>query len=346
MQKTQSFEMNLSALMAMIAIFILPGYNVQVQSQYENRTGSVNTAAPLIWLCGEDPVVQRDKHKDQPADYMDLFGSTEGWPVAASRVKVFKISTQMALRGSDEQLKTIIDGLKREGIGMAIEMGVLVGSSRCGMGVEGYALEMGVENAAKRIQKLGGTLDYVAMDEPVWFGHVASGGTKCRDAIAGLAEQAAPKLVLLRRIFPNVQIGEIEPVNGSQYAMSLDNRFMDDVMEFDALLEQKSGVKLAFLHADVAWTSNWQPELEMMANRSHARGMRFGLICDGDANVGSNEAWVQQALQRYQTVVANPRTRPDDLIVQSWEPLPTRMLPETNPGSLTYEAKQLAMLFP
>ena len=105
-------------------------------------------------------------------------------------------------------------------------------------------------------------------------------------------------------------------------------------------------MKLAFLHADVAWTTNWRPELEMMANRAHAKGMRWGLICDGDANVGSDEAWVQQALQRCRDVAANPRTRPDDLIVQSWEPLPTRMLPETNPGSLTFEAKQLSILFP
>jgi hypothetical protein len=223
---------------------------------------------------------------------------------------------------------------------------VLVGSSRCGMGVEGYALENGVEAVCKRIRKFGGALDYVAMDEPVWFGHVASGGTRCRDAIADLAEQAAPKLMLLRQYFPNVQIGEIEPVNTSRNAMSLDSRFIDDVMAFDNLLEQKSGVKLAFMHADVAWTSNWSPVLEMMANRAHARRMRFGLICDGDANVGGDEAWVQQAIQRCRTVAANPRTRPDDLIVQSWEPLPTRMLPETNPGSLTFEAKQLAMLFP
>ena len=338
--------MKFSSLMVILAILVSPIRNLKVHSQNINRPEARNTATPMIWLCGEDPVVQRDKHKNQPADYMDLFGSTEAWPVAASRVKVFKISTQMALRGSDEQLKSIIDGLKREGIGMAIEMGVLVGSSRCGLGVEGYALEMGVENAAKRIRNLGGTLDYVAMDEPVWFGHVASGGTKCRDAIADLAEQAAPKLVLLRRYFPNVQIGEIEPVNGSQYALSLDSRFIDDVMEFEGLAEKKSGVKLAFLHADVAWTTNWRPELEMMANRAHARGMRFGLICDGDANAGGDEAWVQQAIQRCRDVAANPRTRPDDLIVQSWEPLPTRMLPETNPGSLTFEAKQLSMLFP
>jgi hypothetical protein len=332
--------------MAWMAISLLSCYNAKAQSPNKDLAKPGSAASPQIWLCGEDPAVQQAKHRDQPADYMDLFGSTAGWPVAAARLKVFKLSTQMVLRGNDEQLKTIIDGLKRDGIGLAVELGVLVGSSRCGFGVEGYASATGVESVCRRIKKFGGTLDYVAMDEPVWFGHVAKGGTRCRDSIADLAEQAAPKLMLLRQYFPNVQIGDIEPVSTSPSAMSMDNRFVDDLMEFISLVEQKSGVKLAFLHADVAWTTNYQPVLAMMANRAHARGMRFGLICDGDVNAGGDEAWVRQAIQRRRTVAANPRTMPDDLIVQSWEPLPTRMLPETNPGALTFEVKQLAMLFP
>jgi len=68
------------------------------------------------------------------------------------------------------------------------------------------------------------------------------------------------------------------------------------------------------------------------------------VICDGDEDVGGDEAWVRQALQRCQAVTAGPRTPPDDLIVQTWETLPTRMLPETDPGSLTYEARQVMTL--
>jgi hypothetical protein len=85
----------------------------------------------------------------------------------------------------------------------------------------------------------------------------------------------------------------------------------------------------------------WQPLLENLATRLHANGMRVGVICDGDANVGGDEAWVRQALQRCQATIADPKVRPDDLIVQTWEPLPTKMLPETDPGALTYEAVQI-----
>jgi hypothetical protein len=52
------------------------------------------------WLAGEDPVVQQQKHKQVPADYMDLFKPDAPWPTSASQLKVFKISTQMALHGT------------------------------------------------------------------------------------------------------------------------------------------------------------------------------------------------------------------------------------------------------
>ena len=100
-----------------------------------------------------------------------------------------------------------------------------------------------------------------------------------------------------------------------------------------------------FVHADMAWAiPGWQPLLETLAARLHANGMRVGVICDGDANVSGDEAWVRQALQRCRAVAANPKVKPDDLVVQSWEPLPTKMLPETDPGSLTYEVNAVSKL--
>jgi hypothetical protein len=83
-------------------------------------------AAPDYWLCGEDPVVQKDKNKSCPADYMDLFRLDSPWSSSAAKLKGFKISTQLVLRGTDEQLKTVIEGLKARHIPMSIEMGLLV----------------------------------------------------------------------------------------------------------------------------------------------------------------------------------------------------------------------------
>jgi hypothetical protein len=176
-------------------------------------------AGPQLWLSGDDPVVQAQKHKQTPADYMDLFRPDSAWSHASQRVAAFKISHQFALRASDQQLATLIGDLRRRHIALAIELGVLEGSSRCGVGVEGYEMPAAVETAAIRIKKAGGQLDYVAFDEPVWHGHegkglTGAGRTFCSDSIADLVDQIVPKIVILHSYFPNAAFGDIDPVSG------------------------------------------------------------------------------------------------------------------------------------
>jgi hypothetical protein len=309
---------------------------------------AASSSKPQIWLAADDPVVQAQKHKNEPVDYMDLFKPESPWGSPGTRLEAFKISTQMALRGSDEQLRTVIEGLKARHVKLAIEMGLISGpgSGQCGMHVEGYSSPGGPETAARRIKALGGEIDYAAMDEPVWWGHVAgelSGGRRgCGYSIDDLSSKLAPQIEMLHRYFPNIRIGDIEPINTSPHATGMDPRYIDNLTAFMDLLQKITGMKPAFLHADVAWKWEWRSEMEEMARQAHARGIRFGVICDGDPDAGGNEAWVRQALQRCQQVLADPSISPDDLIVQSWEPLPTKMLPETDPGALTYEVGALS----
>jgi hypothetical protein len=296
------------------------------------------TTTPAIWLGGEDPVVQSDKHKSQPADYMDLFKPDAPWSVAASGLTAFKISTQLVLRGTDGQLRTVIDGLKNRHIALAVELGVLTASDRCGKGTEGYGSPAAVEAVAKRIKSLGGQLDYVAMDEPVTWGHEKTGSNAqgfnyCHDEIADLANQAAPKIAILQRYFPNVQIGEIDAIN-SRFP-----HLANDIIEFIDTLHNRTGLKAAFVHADVAWDSNWQPMLEDLTRRLRARGVRVGAVFDGDLNAPTDAAWVAQALERYRVISSNLNTRPDDAVFQTWSPRPTHMLPETDPGAWTYAVR-------
>src|SRR5581483_3080905 len=135
-------------------------------------------AAPQFWFSGVDPVVQSDRHVDMPKDYMDLFEPDAPWKVGASGTTAFKISTQLVLRGTDEQLRKIFEGLRQRHIGLAIELGVLVGTNACGKGTEGFGSPLAVETVAKRIKSLSGELDYIAMDEPVTWGHAKQGTNK------------------------------------------------------------------------------------------------------------------------------------------------------------------------
>ncbi len=302
--------------------------------------------SPAIWLGGEDPVVQKDKHKDNPADYMDLFKADAPWSQAASGLTVFKISTQFVLRGDEGQLQTVLQELQRRHIALAIELAVLGGQGpgNCGYQVEGYASPKTVEAVAKKIKKLGGRIDDVAMDEPVWYGHIfetGSGGrVGCQYTVEEVADKVAEKVNLLKQYFPDIQIGDIEPVNARKGGP----QSIDDILNFVDLLRQKTDGTPVFVHADVSWKMDWQPLLEDLATRLHAKGIRVGVIFDGDVDAAGDEAWVAQALDRFKTVYADPQIKLDDIIIQSWEPLPTKMLPETDPGSLTYEVLQIETL--
>jgi len=137
---------------------------------------------------------------------------------------------------------------------------------------------------------------------------------RCEDSVADLVDQIVPKVAILREIFPNVQIGDIDPVHG-RYPSEI-----DDLTTFADLFRNKTNIPLSFVHADISWDSNWQPLLRELAERMHSRRISLGVICNGDAKELRNEAWIAQALPRCQTIAADPNIRPDQLIVQSWYP--------------------------
>ena len=303
--------------------------------------------APDYWLSGVDPVVQKDTNKSHPADYMDLFRPDTPWSSAAL-LKGFKISTQMAFRGTDEQLKAIIDGLKARHIAMSIELGLLVYTDAppsCGRGSEGIGREPGpaAERVAKRVTALGGKLDYIELDEPVTWGYSRTGLTRagypfCHKPIDALVDEIAPQVAVLRQYFPNIQFGLVDSVNG---------RWPDlpqGILSFVDTMERKLHIKIAFVHTDVAWDSDWKPGLQILAQGLRERGVRFGIICDGGLKLPSDEAWANQAVGRCNDVNRDPKTKLDDFMVQSWDSRPTRMLPETMPGTSTWILKQVEAL--
>lgn len=62
----------------------------------------------------------------------------------------------------------------------------------------------------------------------------------------------------------------------------------------------------------------------------HKRRICFGVICDGDVKATSDEEWANEAVNRCRSVNADPSTRLDDFLVQSWSDRPTRLLPIPN----------------
>ena len=287
-----------------------------------------------IWLGGTDPVVRRTSYKDEtPTDYMQLFDDNAPWANAAANIKAFKTTTQFVVEATDEQLTEMFTSLKNRKISFAMETLMLpVGNNGCGKGIEGYLDPHGLQLVLDRIRRLGGDLRYVAMDEPLWFGHTSNQPNACHSSIESIAADVALRLSVIKKAFPLVEVGDIEPIATPVQP----NDWIDEIGHWLDAYQKAAGTPLRFLDADVTWSGPWQSQLKALATHLRANKVSLGIIFDGDGADPSGVAWTTHAEERFTEVESNPSITPQRAILQSWTLQPSQMLPETQPGTMTY----------
>ena len=301
--------------------------------------------ASEIWLSGIPPGVRQKMFQESDSDYFELFKPEAAWSKSAQHVKVFMLNGGLLLRQSDDEVKAVLADLKRRHITLAIEMGLATarqdssGHQACGVNVEGITTPNATRVIAERIKKNGGELRYVAMDEPLFYGHHFSGANACRFTLSELAGTIAPNVAVLRELFPSVEIGDVEPIGA---AKNVPADWVDEIAQWTQVYQQVVGQKLSFFHADVAWTSPWQQQLAAVKRVAHEHGLKFGVIYDGGGTgkQESDELWTQEAIERFHMVEANPATMPDHAVFQTWARWPHLMLPEDKPGTMTWLVNQ------
>jgi uncharacterized protein (TIGR03437 family) len=267
-------------------------------------------------------------------DYLDLFTPGADWTTASSRIQVFKMYTQMISPSfpgsfSDATLQQIFSYLNSHHIALAVEFPPLIPTAACGIGVEGFAGELALPMAT-RIQQLGGNLQYVAFDEPFYHGGVLyPGPNACHWTPQQIAADALQSVAQIKTVFPNVIVGDIEPVPGgpawlSQYTAGID------------AWRAAAGVPFAFFHFDVNWGISWKPSVESLREALQQRGIPFGMIYNGWTTDLSDAQWMNDAENHYAEWEAQGGTIPSHVIFQSWYPYPQHVLPESDPTALTY----------
>lgn len=286
--------------------------------------------SPLIWFCPLDPLLRPEVGYGGSPQYMQLFDENASWQRASSRVQVFKIYPQWITRGSDDDLRTQFADLKRRGIALTLEWGMLTASADCGRGVEGFGGQAAL-SAVRRIQRLGGDLRYIAMDEPIFFGTLYRGANACRWTVEQMAQNAAANIKAVRAEFPGVTIGDIEPLPVD----STDKNWLDQYARGIDALQTATGEPLAFFHSDVLWNANrWSAALGAMRDVVRSRGLPFGVIYNGNSSDLSDAGWVAAA-ESHMTAYEAGADPPDHVIFQSWHPQPKQLLPEDEPSSFT-----------
>lgn len=264
---------------------------------------------------------------DGSVDYLALWSADEPWAVAADHVRVFSIAeTYVHHYATDDELRTIISGVKRHGMALALEVGPLPGSDTCGAGVEGFEGVYTLDQV-RRIQRLGGIVNLVALDEPFAFGRFFDGPNACRWTTAKIAEETAEYVRQLRELEPDVVVGDIEPVWRGISA--------NDFAEWVDAYRGAAGEPFAFFHIDSDWTrADWPQAALATEHAARSRGVPVGMYYNG-GDAESDATWTALAMHRasiYEEVFGG---RPDRVLFGSWFDHPDHLLPETDPTTFT-----------
>jgi hypothetical protein len=285
--------------------------------------------APVLWLAPLDDLTHPNGGPPGAVDYMQLFAPDAKWAEALPAIKVFKIYPYFIGNAPDAELSFMIAFLHAHNIKLALEAGALTASDRCGSHVEGYGGQY-LQGVAKRIQMLGGTIDYLAMDEPLWFGSFYRGPRACQDTIPALAKNIATSIAAVRAIMPDIQVGDIEPGVGPGNP----GDWAETIGKWAKALEEAMSMPPAFVHLDVNWFANWTDYISAVGVRLHRQNIPYGIIYNGTYADDTDAEWVHHAEQHYLDYEAAGRS-PDVAIFQTWRRYPTHVLPPKDAETLT-----------
>ncbi|MGJ4927600.1 hypothetical protein ACQR1I_20325 [Bradyrhizobium sp. HKCCYLS2038] len=269
---------------------------------------------------------------DRPAgkgvpDYFDLFSDSAPWQSVASKISVFQIYLDLLRRGSDDEIRSLISYLRSKGISLSIEMPVLADTAWCEPGTK---RKRWMVPLIARLKRLGGDLNYIAMVGPLVDGHVYKKKFYCNRPVEDVAADAAATITEIRKFYPNVIVGDIEPL-----AKHPEYPNWGELPVWLEAFKRQAGVPISFIHLDVRWALNWKEPLLDLVRDARRFGVRVGVIYHGDPLASSSEAVAAGLAKHEAEVEIELGVRPDEVIFQSWLNYPEYALPEDNPSSMT-----------
>lgn len=290
-------------------------------------------ATPQTWFS---PTAHNNPAKPGVSlDYPNLFNASydSQWSAARGRIDVFRLYPGFVGRSTDAELTAIFSYLNAKGIALALEWPMLTWdtSSGDGCGVEGYTSPTDAASTAARIYNLGGNLAYIGMDEPLYFGHFYSGTNAAQDDLATLASDVAGNIAAFRAYFPNVVVGDIEPIDAMPEA-----DWYDTTADWLNAYENAVGEPLGFFHIDQLWDEAWQTRTPYIAALLNDESIPMGVIFNAVGGSATDATWMERAEVNIQRYNASLCPDPDHVVIQNWALQPAYILPETSPTAYSY----------
>jgi hypothetical protein len=283
-----------------------------------------------IWMWGSPHVEHHAPGwENVRTDVGDLWQPDAPWKTSAGAVKVIQIPPGNIERARDSDLQQALADIKRRHLALAVGTGLLIRSDRCRAQTEAYVNGPTLERLFDKLRRNGADVKYVTMDEPFFYGHRDSSPTACHESAQALAHALKESIAIVRTYFPNAQFGADEVVDASA-------PWVRELAEWTDTFKAVTGEPLAFIHADLNWTEGAVRNLVPLAAALKLRHVPLGVIYDADgSNNNSDENWSRDTIAHFAKVEGELGMRPDHAVIETWVKVPTRMLPETQPGTLT-----------
>jgi len=293
---------------------------------------SLNAHSQVVWLSPRPA-----------ADYLSLFEKNAPWERVSAQVSVIAMPVNFILNRPDGDLQKIFADMRRRRIKLGVQFMALSGrpnpdAPECGLGVEGYSAKGEPLLIARKVKRLGGQIEYLGMDEPLFFGHrfdryqEAEHNPRrrgCQLSIAEVAADAAERIQMVRTVFPDVIVGEAEPIMEFGEA-----DWRADLSTWFDAVHKATGQKLGFFRLDLRWRQAWRPRMPQLAGLLQKDGIPLQVIYNG-SSPNDDAAWVREAEQRFKEFEGDARIKPESVVFQSWAPSPSRALPESDARTMT-----------
>jgi hypothetical protein len=256
-------------------------------------------------------------------------------------VTVVGILTQVLVKMSDADLAKVAARLKEKHVALGIEMLAQADDdpAGCGVGVEGYYAPYMVANIAAKLKRTGAEPSYIAMDEPLYFGHYYNGKNACHSSIDNVVDRVAKNLHQYLKVFPNVVIGDGEPFP----AITDQPNWKDDYKHWIGAFHAKVGKELAFTNVDINWgVKNWPASATAFEHFAKNVRMPMGIIYNAPPPSASttNHGWLDEAVHNFNYIENTLHIVPDWAVFSSWDKYPGQALTDENGLGEDYVLKQ------
>jgi hypothetical protein len=319
------------------------------QQAIEPRAGQESLLQAKLWQLREGVKAQiwfhplpsaaawPNGHRGGSNDFRALFQKNAAWPRAMAHVSVVGMYAGWIATVSDQELRQTVAFLNAHGMGIEIEAPALQAQPTCGSGVEGYvpwgfSLHDFTLGYLHRLKALGAQVTFVKVDEPFFFGSVVPDPRSCHLPVPEVALAVGEYAQLVRSIYPDAAVGDVEPVLADAYALGV----VTAIAQWHDTYQAVTGAPFPFFFADIDFSNSAWPRLvQALEEGARQRGMHFGIIYIGDYQDTSDDEWADKAVARFKIYQGEKGGRPDYVLFQSWEPHPRFCLPETDPSTFT-----------